>query len=650
MNKNIKLLKLYSIGIIVLFIGNNIISSDENIKNNNDDFKITQAIAKEITDFECYGFIIPLPAGNDSTFETFLNTKSRNLINDLLRENLDIYWSAIDFSVYSMKINSNITDNNLFKKGDFIIPLSGNKYNDMLTTTIIYDYFYDCEINDDFLQVDVYIILETFEIDTYKLNEPKIAQHLGTPTRYSWPCFLQIADAGGFFSMEFLLDNETTDLNIFDYNVFMWPYKPHPARYYEMMKTLSNIEGSNTIREFVRNGGGYIGTCYGAIVASSGSLFPIPIISLRRAYNIYLSSIPFLDISISDTLMRPFLDTNNLYISTSEIVNMSHPLSFGLNSTIREFFNGAWFQFLGRKSFAVGLHQSLINSNDNDDVPSWLLKLVIDTPSWVVSHFGNGKIVQYSSHPEFINNISILFNTIEWDGDPYYGRRTLHNALFYVTSDNYNNISSSTSYNLSFIKTIGIKTVDLLIENVSSSILIDFKVRINALNDKISMLKLIADQSKELYIHQNEIILNDEVSRLIGYVSHFCVIFSDYYNKTLKTFDIFENIYPLLYKYDNLTYQKLNYLRNILSERLNNSEKIIMKTILIAKDLKEYLEKISPRQSNNIHNIAISRMSRSMLNTYEIGLKYIPQIYFETIKLVRSCWYHYEVKNALELF
>jgi len=48
------------------------------------------------------------------------------------------------------------------------------------------------------------------------------------------------------------------------------------------------------------------------------------------------------------------------------------------------------------------------------------------------------------------------------------------------------------------------------------------------------------------------------------------------------------------------------------------------------------------------YKIEISRLSRLMLNNYEIGLKYIPQTYFEMIKLVRSSWYHFEVKKALE--
>ena len=70
----------------------------------------------------CYGFIVPLPSGNDSTCETFLNTKVRNLINDLLRENITVYWSSNEFLAPSKEINNNSNGHDFyFNKGDFTI-------------------------------------------------------------------------------------------------------------------------------------------------------------------------------------------------------------------------------------------------------------------------------------------------------------------------------------------------------------------------------------------------------------------------------------------------------------------------------------------------------------------------------------------------
>ena len=67
----------------IILITSIIISSNSYIiliaeDNNNFDFSKNEL---------CYGYIIPLPSGKDSTHETFQNSKVRFLVNDLLREN-----------------------------------------------------------------------------------------------------------------------------------------------------------------------------------------------------------------------------------------------------------------------------------------------------------------------------------------------------------------------------------------------------------------------------------------------------------------------------------------------------------------------------------------------------------------------------------
>ena len=105
----------------------------------------------EAIDVDCYGFVVPLPSGEDSTYETFQNSKVRHLINDLLRENISVYWSSNNFSAMSKEMNnkSDVVER-CYKKGDFIIPFSGDLYKDVLTTAIIYDYSKTSEIEDLF--------------------------------------------------------------------------------------------------------------------------------------------------------------------------------------------------------------------------------------------------------------------------------------------------------------------------------------------------------------------------------------------------------------------------------------------------------------------------------------------------------------------
>ena len=50
--------------------------------------------------------------------------------------------------------------------------------------------------------------MEKINIECDKLIEPKIVQNLGKSVRYGWPTYLEIADSGGFYNFDFLLDNE----------------------------------------------------------------------------------------------------------------------------------------------------------------------------------------------------------------------------------------------------------------------------------------------------------------------------------------------------------------------------------------------------------------------------------------------------------
>ncbi|UCD13699.1 MAG: hypothetical protein JSW60_09100, partial [Thermoplasmatales archaeon] len=603
-------------------------------------------------DFDCYGFVIPIPSG-DSTYETFVNSKVRHMINDMLRENITIYWSSRNFSELSKDMDKNsIIYDNFYEKGAFIVPFSGDIYKDVMATAIIYDYNETSEIENWFPKVGVYKLMDPLNIWGYKLSEPKIAQHLGLYTRYGWPCYLQIAEAGGFLTFEFLLDNETAkDLNNKDFNVLMWPYGPAQGKLFEKMKTLLNFKGYYAIREFVRSGGGYIGSCYGAYVASSGFVGPFSLFSLRRHYYPNLSILPFFSLSISDNLMQYFYDKDNLYITTVEMVNTNHPLSFGINKSV-ELFNGGWFKWLGKHSHKVGIYQNITYSNGDYNISSYLKKSLIGTPGWITSTFGKGKSVQYSGHPEFVNNISILFEKLDWDGDKYYGRRTIHNALFYVTSGALENYITNVHYPVSFIEEIGEKTINLSIDPSNHSEFDEIKIRINNLNTNLSHLKNISSALIKLFSEydyqstsydEETTPITPSVLHPATYTFHFCNIFSDFNNKTLSELNKLEQLYQMLEFNDSVT-QLIHDLKLDISRRLNHSQKLISDVIIMANYIKDLLQNRGPIVFSKL--IAI-RKARHMIATFEIGLKYIPQTYFETLKLVRHLWYNYEANVAL---
>lgn len=591
----------------------------------------------------CFGFIIPLPSGNDSTYETFLTTKTMNLINDLLREDIYVYWSNESFLTLSAEIGINKIKNNSFEKGDFIVPFSGILQIDTLLMAIIYDYYYGSEIYGNAIKLKIYKITKEIDINSFKLFEPKIAQHLEKPVRYSWPCYLEIADSGGFFTMDFLLEGETFNLlNNEDYNIFMWPYKPHPARYIEVLKSLADFKSSNTVRNFIKNGGGYIGSCYGAIVASSGSFTPLPIFSLNRAYNTEMTSIPFFNLAVSDNYMRPFADKNNLYLSTVEIQDINHPLSFGLNKTSISFFDGAWFQRLGKNSENVATHKNIENTKEGKIVPILLEKSLVDSPAWVTSSFGEGKIVQFACHPEYVNNISILVKNLNWAGDPYYGRRIIYNSILYSSSRR-DDIKTNFSYSSTNIFEIGNKTRGIKIKEKDFSIFKNLANSIIGVKSATSNLKNSSMATKKLYTSLNQgKQIDSEIIRLFSYVYFYSDIYEGYFNKTLVELKNLENIIATSNFSEN---NRIENLKFDMYSNLQKSWKKINDTNITIKNIDLIL---STKLPENIKKILILEKSRYLLSNYEINLKYIPQNYFETVKLLRSIWYYYQTDIALD--
>ena len=104
---------------------------------------------KNIENSESFGFIIPLPQGINDSNETLKDSEVRNLINDLLRENITIYWSKENFSALTKNLlNNNDPIVSSFYKGTFILPFSDDDYYDKLITSIIFDYNYSNEIKD----------------------------------------------------------------------------------------------------------------------------------------------------------------------------------------------------------------------------------------------------------------------------------------------------------------------------------------------------------------------------------------------------------------------------------------------------------------------------------------------------------------------
>jgi len=565
------------------------------------------------------------------------------MINDLLRLNITVYWSNENFTALSKRFDSNITAELVYKKGTFIIPFSRENFKDAITISIILDYNQTHELeNQNLIKNEVYLLEEEINVNCSKLIEPKIAQHFEKSIRYGWPSYLQIAEVGGFLTYELLIEGETEKvLNNEDFNVFIWPYLPSPAKFYEQLMTFMNIKSINTIRRFVGNGGGFIGTCYGAYAASSGYFIPGIFSSLRYACNPVLDKVPpAFSLSISDSIMKINLEAyTNLYITKHKVVNIDHPVFYGVNETVSDFFEGPIFTWLGKNTHPLTIFYEIKTLNDNYTISNKLKKTLIGRTSWVNSTFGRGKIILYGSHPDYVNNITPLFREDTWDGDKFYGRRIIHNSIFFVISDDKLEIDY-VGYNSSFVNTIIENTNNLSINDSATSEFEDLYNRLGELFKGIYSFKNTTIDLKELFFSfENKSDNFTQNIKMLNYVIWCSEIYVDYINKTKLSIDILKRVLPMLYEYNVSIVDTINKLKNELNSRLNESEKIVQQTTNIANNIKENLKgsKIS-----FFKKIRILEQGRFILQTFEKGLKYIPKVYFEILKLLRYSWYNYE--------
>ena len=573
------------------------------------------------------------------------------MINDLLRLNITVFWSNENFTALSKRFNSNVTTEILFKKGTFIIPFSGENFKDAIIISITLDYNQTHELeNQNLIENEVYLLEEEINVNCRKLVEPKIAQHFEKPIRYGWPSYLQIADAGGFLNYELLIEGETEKvLNNEDYNLFIWPYLPSSANFYEEFVTFMNIDSINTIRRFVSDSGGYIGTCYGACAGSSGFFLPRVFSSLKYAYNPNLDKVSFaFSLSLSDSIMKVNADAFfNLYITEHKAVNVDHPVFYGVNETVSDFFEGPIFAWLGKNTHPLTIFFEIKPFNNNHTVNNKLNKILIGRTSWVNSTFGKGKIILYSSHPDFVNNITPLFNEDIWDGDKFYGRRIIYNSIFFVTSEDEKDFNFI-GCNSSFVNTIIESTNNLSINDSATSEFEDLYNRLGQLFNSFYSFKNTSVDLKELFLSlenkSNTFVKN---IKLLNYTIWCSEIYMDYINKTKLSIDILKRVLPMLYDYNMSLIDSVKMLKDELNNRINESEKILLqsknKSDIIKKDL-------DSKAFSFFKKVWILKQGRFILQTYEICLKYVPKIYFEILKLLRYSWYNYEAYNALESF
>ncbi|MEA3457734.1 MAG: hypothetical protein U9R21_03560, partial [Candidatus Thermoplasmatota archaeon] len=349
----------------------------------------------ENSEDNCYGILVPLIHGENLPY-TSIQQSISNLINDLLRMNISVYWASSNFTTLSIKTGESAPSDFYFERGTFIIPFTGNMTIDVLIASIAHDYESKSEI-EEYYPVEMYYLMEPLTLDMHPLNYPKVAYHFGGAIGIMdllW--YLEDLQMGGFLDNYLLMDDEIADrLNNTDYNLFIWSGSNTGLGYKPLIETGLHIKANTAIRDFINNGGGYIGSCYGANAASSGIFIPF------NMPQCYIKKIPTaFCLSLTSALS---INTNFAGITTAKIVNRSHPVSFGLEKIQKSFYAYGpvfpWFS-LDQNTQPLAILEDvrcLWSRQRFNFLPSDMVKKSIEhslgKPIWVSSQFGKGKII-----------------------------------------------------------------------------------------------------------------------------------------------------------------------------------------------------------------------------------------------------------------
>jgi len=595
------------------------------------------ASSEDKGDVLIYGFIVSLVACENAAIENQINCRIKHMINDFLREQIPVFWATTNITVLTNEMEQN------FYKGTFIIPFTGNNTLDTKLTAIIYDYNQSSEIEENNIKIPVYELMEELNVQVYKLSEVKIAIFKSSRTDGE-SFYLDAAGKCGFLTFEFLEDEELSQkLNNTAFNVIVWPggdtyYSSKILKLFRV--AFSEFASSlfynryNIIRGFIGSGGAYIGSCYGAFYASCGVL-PFPIYLKRRAYNPKLRSIGIL--AISDVLTVPIITP--LVTIHERIVDNTHPVTYGLGTIWTDaHLGGPRFVHVGKNSQVVATFYNTSRTLDG-------------TPSWISSRFGDGKVMIFSGHPEFIDS-DVYPNFMKPAVEEYYvGKKIISNAFYYTTSKEKSELQTSQSKPLSFITEIWGKTSNLTadineMENILDEIKNSINETIGEITDLINKINMALDLIREIADEKNIDVNNESITFLnyfyTRFTTHYLRLFIEYFEDTIETLNVMEKIYPLL-KNDTNFVQQVEALKTDLSTKINESKIILSNSQDIIIECEEAL--LDYQQNQNLPTTQekrINEKTHKFNKQIGTGFQHIPQMHFNSLKFLRHYWYNYE--------
>jgi hypothetical protein len=642
-NNNFK--KIFILTIIFSFISLSLNPSLIAFKQNNN------FLGKYDNTEDCYGFIIPLPESNIIAENPEIQYSTMNLINDLLRLDIPIYWLNNSISLLIKEVNSEKNPAvKMFDAGTFIIPFTGNISTDTKIIAVIYDYNISHEIHkNDIIPIKSYVLLESLNLESsYKLIEPRIAYYYGDGVysrSLNW--YVYTLYKSGFLTNDFLYDEEIIEeLNYDDYNIFIWPGGEIIEDINSDISLLTRVLKQKTIRDFVADGGGYIGSCYGAFAASSGiRLLPL---TLLNYYYPIIPSVGYLSIQDCTTALAISCTFN---ISVSDINN---PVIFGsdeilYNSQLR---GGPVFTWLGKNTQSLATIKEVNTTiwthwfrdlfSTNSTISNMIIDLWVKFTSgktiWTTSQYEKGKIVTFGDHPE-LGHINL--------------NRIVHNSVFYVSSIRQSEFNSDFSYTIQELESIGNQSLNIILNEVSSNLFLEIndnlEYNLNHFNSYNNRTELLFDKIFEM-IEENELNFSfaiqifvsgfwefiTTINRSRNYLDH-PMNYEDTSNYLIKLDSIYNHMETNNSEIGNLVMQ----LKDDISNKLNDVTDINDE---INNDLYQLENKIEHYESTENQNDSIIQICSNLWYYSKLIDRLCSNIYFESLKTLRETWYNYETR------
>jgi len=194
--------------------------------------------------------------------------------------------------------------------------------------------------------------------------------------------------------------------------------------------------------------------------------------------------------------------------------------------------------------------------------------------------------------------------------------------------------------NETFINLVIIKTKHLQINNKSNNqfneIISDMdKISIKFTNLNITLTKII--DFFDTFLEKSK--LFPDTYRFFNYSSLLTDILKNYINNTCSSLNKLDKIIPMISGYNESILYEIELLKTDIKNRLNKANELIDYVMIVAQRIEDILES---DKINIIQKIDLLTKRRDLLSNFEIELKYIPQLFFSSEKILRNFWYNYE--------